>query len=181
MREQEKQRQIISILSDHENMEEKVQFHKDLLCSFCFLVSRRWRLTQICDFAVKQSKMVQTEKLGSTTSEAESRIKSDLSETDERLKKCQSPDSSVCHLNNCSVQLLAHYYMHVWGTIIWSSHIKKLIMVMMFFRIMYHANLVQLNKGERATRGILIKNQVSHSCHFVPRWSKSFSFVYFAT
>ncbi|XP_019720418.1 glutamic acid-rich protein-like, partial [Hippocampus comes] len=42
----------------------------------------------------KQSKMVQTEKLGSTTSEADSRIKSDLSGTDERVQRWQSPDSS---------------------------------------------------------------------------------------
>ncbi|XP_051934397.1 uncharacterized protein DDB_G0286299-like [Hippocampus zosterae] len=42
----------------------------------------------------KQSKMVQTEKLSSTNSEADSRIKSDLSGTDERVQRWQRPASS---------------------------------------------------------------------------------------
>ncbi|XP_061639097.1 histone-lysine N-methyltransferase, H3 lysine-79 specific-like isoform X2 [Phyllopteryx taeniolatus] len=42
----------------------------------------------------KQSKMVQTEERVSTTSETDDRMKSDISETDEKLQRWQSPDSS---------------------------------------------------------------------------------------
>ncbi|XP_077396504.1 uncharacterized protein LOC144032875 isoform X2 [Festucalex cinctus] len=41
----------------------------------------------------KQSKMIQTDNLGSSTSEADSRIKSDISEPDDKLRSWQNPGS----------------------------------------------------------------------------------------